>query len=544
MSAESPLLHHKPSYKSFDEFREQASDDKWNRRLDQLKGIHWSKRPSVVYVGIAAFIYTFSIVGEPVRQIILFKLACNSLIVGGDSDQCNAVDTQIMVSNYGQLQLVVSQLALMVALANFGWLSDAFGRKLFMGIIVLSVIISRIILYVEFVYSPLFNVKVFLICDTVGCCMGGVFAMMGLVGSYVADISRPDHREYLMGFIQGCLFAGEMVGPLVSNFVLDFVGEQHHVFSEIETKEFLPLKIELLTFMVLMVYIIFVLPESRFYYKEEEEEEQEEEGEYFSIDEVVQGEIQQNRDQNSQDQSQNHSKNHHNNPSLLSRLNIFKPLALFIHPPVQGDPQRKTRKTLVIYCLVISNCITVAFAVGMARIIFQYCIYKFNFTSDNVAQLMSLFASSRVLASFLLIPLLANKLLPYFNFDSFKTRIDSIGVTMVMIGLISDGLYYFGVASSETSFQVMGSVVIGSLSAMIMPTCQANLIKYYPEELISELLMAINLLNGLVCLVAPVITTSIYKIGLNNDIEYLPFMVCSIVDVFLFGLYMFIKRLG
>lgn len=532
MSAEYPLLHHKPSYKSFDEFREQASDDKWNRRLDQLNRIHWCKRPSVVYVGIAAFIYTFSIVGEPVRQIILFKLACNSLIVGGNSDQCDAVDTQIMVSNYGQLQLVVSQLALMVALANFGWLSDAFGRKIFMGIIVLSVIISRIILYMEFVYSPLFNVKVFLICDTVGCCMGGVFAMMGLVGSYVADISRPDHREYLMGFIQGCLFAGEMVGPLVSNFVLDFVGERRHVFSEIAAKEFLPLKIELMTFMVLMVYIIFVLPESRFYYKEEEEEEEEEE-ESFSIDEVVQG-------QNGQDQNQNQSQK----SSLLSKLNIFKPLALFIYPPVQGDPQRKTRKTLVIYCLVFSNCITVAFAVGMARIIFQYCIYKFNFTSDNVAQLMSLFASSRVLASFLLIPLLANKLLPYFNFDSFKTRIDSIGVTMVMIGLISDGLYYFGVASSETSTQVMGSVVIGSLSAMIMPTCQANLVKYYPDELISELLMAINLLNGLVCLVAPVITTSIYKIGLNHGLPYLPFMVCSIVDVFLFGLYMFIKRLG
>lgn len=532
---QTPLLESNTEDSGPQDGSEQEIEQTWNTKLHHLKMISWYRRPGLVFINMACFLYTLTSIGEPTRQIVRFKYACNSLIHDG---YCDSIDTQFLVSDYNQVSLIVSQICLLVAISNIGKLSDKFGRRLFINLIVCLVLISRVILLFWYQKSQLFEFKWYILCDFIASSMGGLYGIVGLANSYVADVVIPNQRSYALGYIMGSMFAGETLGPLLSKFLSNRLSqydsvsdENRHTYSELAFLELTILRLEVLIFAGLMLYTLFLLPESTILNNQ-------------TFESQLNVELEQDNHQTKQ-HSQVWNAIRILNP--IKVFNLLAPLKLLLVPKELIRPQLVSdtnRIRFLIGFLVFLNVLLSIYLSGVAQIIIQYAVYKYDWEAHRLADLMAMSSLSNVVVLYGVSPFISGIVIrKILQVRTSKLKIDNSDYILLFFGLCFNTILYLGISLSNTTLQYLTAIVVGNMGSVLQPTIQSIVLKYYPESKTAEVLMALSLNYGIGSIIAPLFAVNLFKLGLTHGLPQLVFLVCCGINmVVVIGLIV-VKRL-
>lgn len=475
----------------------------------------------LLWVNLIVLLFTLTSIGEPTRKTLRFKLACNSLQYDHGNETanwaftstnydtfvngCNSKDVQMIVSDYNQYGLVVGQLSLVFALANIGRLSNRYGRKFFMMIIVGSLVISRLVLLAVMVHYQRFMMKLFLMCDAIAMCGGGILGLLGLADTYVSAVVGEEGRSRAMGYVHGAVFAGGTLGPLLSNVIGEFLKGTDEMEIITGSEKFM-FELEIAIFLVVLGVVVTLPSEKTSTESTEEDSESE-------MSEADKG-----------------------RGAYNILISLVEPLKTLVTPD-----KRSTYSRTVLH-LVAVNTVLMMFEIVVGEISVDYAIYKFHWDTKTVSQLLITVSSARVVVLYIIFPLYSGILKRVFTGRATQP-FNHVDFVVVCTGLIFNLFLYLGLSLSTTTLSYLGSVAVGSINTVIQPTLQSVILKYYNENRVAEVLLALSMVNGVCNIFAPMIFVKLYQMGLSYGVPMLTFLVCAGVDILAVGVVIVAKIL-
>ncbi|EGV62963.1 hypothetical protein CANTEDRAFT_136365 [Yamadazyma tenuis ATCC 10573] len=514
--------------------RQSCDDDthlEWYKIHLYLQHLQWYKRPNWVFINIVVFLYTLTSIGEPTRKTIRFKLACNSLIE--DNGQCDRTKVQLLVSNFDQYSLVVSQFSSVLALATLGSLSNRYGRKPFLCLIPASIFVSRCLLLVSIVNNETFEMSTFLVCDVIASICGSQLGMLGIAKSYVTDIVHPSQRSNSLAFINGALYAGGTLGPMLSNLLSmwlapDPISHTPNTFQHLSQREVYIQMVEIGLFSVIVVFVAVIVPESRLEHNEESEEPG------LDLISPVKTLLRPIFSGNTGYQIRvllvditGHTYEVVEQVKLLRLPSDLIPVTL---------KHRSKELRLQVCVLVLINCLFML-KNSLASLLFQYGIYRYGWDSQTISFFMmtSAFIGLSVLG--VIIPFVNEYVLKRGLRLSFKDgQLDSIDKFNIYLGLFSEFAVCTLSGLSTNTTELIASYAICCYTSALVPTVFSTITKFFPPNKTNQVLSTMHIVSALFNTVAPSVFMQIYKFGLLHSIIGLPFFVLGVTCVIPFGL--------
>lgn len=537
----------------------------WIReQREQNKTLPWMKRPSVWMICLCTFLGSLATsAADPTRTGMIFKLSCNSLMEKNKTSTCSPEETQVLVSNLSLATTLSMGIITMLVSGKVGTLSDIYGRKLFVSVIIGSMILGKTILFFalhHFNTLPFYSIVTG---DLVASLGGGIITLIALTNSYISDVVEAHERIYSLGLSIASLYIGLSIGPMVGNFLLTVpkkfldkphlspeMSEMKEIYASslkvISSTEFIPLRFEIGLLAIVFIYCVFVLPESR-----------SEKARHRSrtLSRVLMSDIRQFREEGNEcdrspfDQVEQDSncKNTVLGP-FYKLLDFFRPLVLLTLPADAVNPNRRYRikkDRLAVIILVLIDCVNFGFSTAFANITVLYGLYKFNWTSIDIGHFMTVACSSRAIVLIVLSPMITHTLFhKKMQFKIFKRQFDMVDFSICFLGLSVEFfgfvLVYFA-RSSVALFVVFALQSIGSLSG---PTLNSAIIKHYPESKVGAYFGAISILKNALSLISPLIFVSFYKMSITEWHQpQLVFALFALISFIFLSMLVILKRL-
>ncbi|KAG7661973.1 uncharacterized protein J8A68_004473 [[Candida] subhashii] len=486
-----------------DHDEELNEDVLWLReQRDKNKTLHWLRRPSVLMIASIIFLLAFgSFSGESTRQIITLKLACNYL----GKDSCNREAAQVLMSNLQLGYSISISMITLVASGKVGPLSDLYGRKVFIVIIVVFFFIGRAAKFaLMYNYDSLKFVPMILteIITNFG---GGTICILALANCYISDVTEPHERIYSLGISMASVFLGVSIGPLVGNLIVSLnssaAPKDIQMAVDIPRSDFAPLKFELFIFTIVVFLTVFVLPESR-------SEKARKKSRSMSVSSSTELNLQQELEQ----------------PNWFIKftrmINFLKPLKLLTLPSEIVLPQNKHRinkdRTALII-LVLIDCMLASLAMSFGEIGILYGMYNFNWNQQDIGHFLAIGCASRATVLIVLSPIINHKIFQKgFGFKVFKKQFDMIDFSMILTGLVFESTGFIGYSMSKSSVHFFVFCVVCGFGTLISPAINSSIVKFYPESKTGELFGALALIKNLFGLVMPVLFLTMYKYSLSR----------------------------
>ncbi|CUM67659.1 uncharacterized protein PRCAT00005360001 [Priceomyces carsonii] len=518
----------------------QDEDVLWLREQRMLnKTIHWVKRPSVTMISIILFIIAFGVAsGESTRRIISYKLACNYFTRIRDDKQCDANETQVLVSNLQLAYALLSNVILMILAGKIGQMSDRYGRKPFLVLIVGCNILAKIIRYYIMANYDYLRFNLMVLTEIIGNLGGSVMVLINIVNCYVSDVTEPHERIYSLGLGVAAYFIGTSIGPLVGNFLISAPQKMANdnvlnlknaklAGSEIGSLEFIPLRLELALIMLAFVFSIFVLPESRL----------------------------QKAQKKSRSLSVSSAESIHSLGvpvskwrSYLDSANFFKPLRLLTYPDEIINPSNRWRASkdrMSVGILIVVDCLISSFMMTFVEILTLYGIYVFGWVQKDLGHLMAISCFSRAFVLMVLSPAINHVLHKVVKFKVLKHEFDMNDYVISAFSFFIETVGFLMYALAPNTKLFLSTSVLTSLGSIVGPTLTSSLIKFYPESKTGELFGAITLFKNLLLLLCPIALISAYKffVASLHHPEYIFYVGASILLGCLIGI-LILKRLA
>lgn len=468
------------------------------RQLRQAnKALQWFRRPSVLMISVVTFLLAFATSsGESTRQVIQYKLACNSLTQFGEK-QCEPVQTQILISNFQIATTISTGIFSSIAAGKIGPLSDIYGRKPFIIAIACMFAIGRTCKFAVMYKFNTFQFGLMVGSDIVASLCGGILSLVAIMNCYISDVVEVQDRIHSLGIGFSSLFLGLSTGPLVGNLLMKLNHESSLSARAIDTEidisanDYLPLKFELAVFYLVILYTIFLLPESR-------SEKARLKSRTLSVTSVAIDKTQ----------------------SWADKLNFLKPLKLLIIPQElkpRLSPAVLRKQRLAVLLLVVSECIVTSMAIAMGEVFILYGLYKFNWDSSDIGHLLAASCSSKAVALIVLSPLINHKLLQdRLGLEVMKKQYDMIDFSMAFVGMSLESILYIFLGLAPTDSVFLLCIVLTCLGSITSPTINSAIVKFYPESKFGEIFGALALLKNLSQLVGPFTFLTIYKTSLSK----------------------------
>lgn len=506
---------------NFDD-EELDEDALWLREQRHVnKSLHWLKRPSLFMIGIIAFLLSFSsITGESARQIIIFKLSCNSVMLGNGLSTCDPVDTEVLVSRFKAVTLTCISITCAITVTKVGELSDQYGRRLFIILIIVTTFFSRVLkFYFLYNYNYLkFGWLVFV--EALGSITGGLIGFITLMHCYVSDIAEVHERSYYIGVAMAFFFTGISLGPIASNIVMS-ISRNWRIRSNMSIEsadstalgsiapfEWDPLKFELVCFALLFVFSITLFPESR-------SERARSKSRSMSI----------SRASSERDLLALRSQVDSNWEAFSTKFkNLFKFLVglkiLWISQdfkPVSYSDKRFSRERIAVLILVICDCLSTAFATCMGEIIVLYGLLRLNWNASSLSYVLAISCGSRAIVLVVLAPLL-NKYLYHklLKFRVMKYHFDMLDFSNIVGPLSVEAISMIILPFLKTSGGVFALLALASLSTLASPSLNSSIIKYFPDAKTGEVFSAISLVKSILNLGFPVLMLMLYNVSISK----------------------------
>lgn len=492
------------TYAALDNDAENMDEDAaWLReQRDSNKTLHWLKRPSVILLGICIWLASASHgSGEGTRQALTFKLACNKISAG--SGTCDSTETQLLVSNLQQYYAVCLGAITMFASGKVGPLSDQYGRKAFMLAVVIGLFLGKLL---KFVVMQSFNELQFtlmVLTEVLQNIGGGIVCYVTLASCYVSDIAETHQRTYFLGINMAALFLGFSIGPLFGNALLRWgTGgtNAEDAANTITPGQFLPLKAELCLFIILMILLAFVLPESR-----SEKARQKSKSLSRSLLAVLASQEDLLASKGS---------------FVLRQLNFLRPIRLVFYPkdalPASRHRSIRAYRTAVIAIFFI-ECIMVSLVIPLGEVFILYGIWRFNWGATDIGHLLAVSSSTRAFTLIVLSPIIHHKFFEGFlKLKVHHKYMDDVDYGMIALafGIEVIGMVLLSMANSGGLFLIC--LVFTSLGTLAGPALNSTIVKFYPQLRIGEVFGAMALIKNTLGVVVPLSLLALYKFSLKT----------------------------
>lgn len=499
-------------------------DALWLREQRDLnKTLHWLKRPSLFMIGIAIFLFSFaSITGESSRQILTFKLACNSLIRDSDKGFCDPASAEVILSNLKAAYTVSTSLIALIAMTRVGQLSDQYGRKIFICLIAITILSSRIFQYFLMTHYNYLRFGWMIFLESILSLTGGLMTFVSLFNCYVADISDAHERSYYLGVGMAFFFTGISLGPIASNLVRALskilrssgpskfaLSSVEKPFNVIEDYEWDPLRFEIFCLFILIMFIIFVLPESR-------PEKSRRKSRSLSV-----SQISELRNQDRQPLSIAERLKTLPHSLSASFLAFFQPLKLLLIPkefkPANFSDSRFRRERMAVILLVALDSFLTAFAAGTGEIYILYGILKLHWNSTDIGYFLAIGCAARAIVLVCISPLVNHYLFhKWLRFKVMKTQLDMPDFVNILIAFVTECIVMatFPFIKSTGAFFVV--VCFSSLGSLATPSINSALVKYYPDAKTGALFSGLSVVKNLCVLTIPVLLLALYNMSITK----------------------------
>ncbi|KAL6452868.1 hypothetical protein SBY92_000212 [Candida maltosa Xu316] len=490
-------------------YSSQDEDIVWLReQIETNKTISFFKRPSVYTLGVVTCLFMLAFSSTiATKQIIYFKLACNSVI--DSKGYCDPVDTQLLVSSFTMYSMVGGTLVSLIPVAKVGELSDIYGRKPFFIAFFATVTLSHILLYFIFKYYDTFHFKLLLFATWIGSICGGAMMVSALIGSYISDIVESHARIYALGLGMSSIFIGQSLGPIIGNWISDLgkgvgggigkivmsgITQSSHILQS----EFLLLKFEIVVDIIICIYLVTLFPESR---NEKARQKSRANSVSSNLSDLV-AELQEQQPATWKEK-------------FNRFFNIFSPLLILTYPASmvsENNRHKISQYRFVVISLTILQCVHMMIVMTLGQILMNYGIFVFDWSTQDVGYLLTILASTKAIVLIVLLPVFQDKVLvKFFKFKILKKQLDMVDYSMMLIGYTIDLVYYLLMVVANTSPQVFALLGLFAFGTMSGPATQSSLLKFYPTSKTGVVFGANSLLHSIVAVVAPILIMNFYK---------------------------------
>lgn len=511
---------------------EDEDDQEATKWLNAMKELPWMQQPAVLKIAFALFLVGMAIsISSPLKQVIVYKLACQLLVVNTPGATCDPVQVQQLVTNYQMWESVFLPLVLIATTVQVCRLLDIYGRKFFISLFTACMLVGELIFYVVVSRTKGFPVWWMYFSTVVGLIAGGSGGISALCKAYITDITKPKTRAYLLGLVFVGISFGQLVGPLLLSFVLKHAKQRDNVAvpstnttveNAVPRLELVPLKISIVIFLSLVVYNVLFLGESRSPVSRSKSR---------SASIALALEAQRLR-----------------KFSLKEKLvSVFSPLRILFYPEefkTRDNQHRFGRDRAIV--MLLCACDSMAIVLALVEIILspQYCIYKFHW--DSVMLSYSMFANglTTTLLMVAVAPLLFKRVLPYFGYKVKDHSVDEIDTLMIVAPMFIFTICSMGQAAAPNTATYIAFSVIQQMYNLGMATLTASIVKYYPALKTGELYGAISLAQSVTTLVFPVLFSQLFSFGVGHGKPQLPFVAVSLISMTLMATGLVIRSLA
>ncbi|CAG8520668.1 16081_t:CDS:10 [Funneliformis mosseae] len=468
-------------------------------------------------------------------------LSPNSLSLNSSSEDnpCNNADIQAAASQFMMILNLCTAIPAFFTLGPIGSLSDRRGRRISLIIAITGSLINtlNIILVGYFLESlGLYFLMIGSLLD--GLC-GGFYSLSAASYAYSADCTPPTQRSVVFGWLQGAMFIGIALGPMIGGWIAEITNNLLSVFY-----------LMFIIYFMLFLFFIFILPES------------------LTPERSL---------ANTKKQASKVTGNA--GSSLINRFisfvqGIFEPLSIFFtYESQQGQENDHVDKIPVIaskrslLSLVIINTLLSIAMTGMQSIFLLYTTLVFNWSLIEQGYVMFMMGTTRVIVLFVLFPALASRFKKSFRQRKSMKNDDPVGIVDERIFIIDDGLLNkgeevqmrkelvfdvwiirlslfidafayiaFGLTTSSSVFY--GATAIASLGAASIPTLRSLQTNLVAPSKIGQLLGAIGVLDSIIRVIAPIIFNTLYSIVVKTSPNYIWYSISAsfiIACLFTFG---------
>nr|QFR37109.1 MFS transporter [Cyberlindnera americana] len=476
-------------------------DEEDNLRVLRESRLHhstlaWHSRPTVVVLCLALFVFFLSeSTGLPSFIVLFFQSICRyAFSMEPELQTCSEGRVQSVISNVQlQLNFICGALSCVVS-GKLGEISDRVGRRhMFIYVGFLNMLTRFMDIYLV---SPnvSFNKLAFVVRYITFGLSGGTIVMVSLASSYITDIVESRLRTRALGFLMGSLYSAMALGPLLGSFIVSETGNPMTALYFCASLSVL--------FLVLM---FFVLVESR-------------------------PQLLRTRSQSmhlvrkASFSSQVSGRSGVITHSAKAMIDVFAPLKLLWLPRhrVLGFKPRFN-----VMVLVVMECFLFVAAMSIGSVIVIFSTATFNLNSQQLGYFISLVGMGKTFVMYIVCPLILHLL--KLKFKSHTHAPDMIDFMMLLIGTTGELLTPILVWKSKSVYWIYAAGLCGALGALVTPTVQSTIIKYFPESKSGEVFGAISVLKNILGMIGPVMALFIY----GQTVSIYPKLIFVILGAFI-----------
>lgn len=480
----------------------------WLQKQRELNNAtHWMKRPSVVMVGIIQFCFALSNAAAGATQFTMAnKLACNSASGLVDGAQCNSEEAQKLLADYQLLKNIISGIIKVAALGKVGHLSDIYGRKNILLLIMVFFVAGQFIFFFALKQFNYLATWYLVLGESISSLGGGYLAILAVCNCYISDVVEQHERIYSIGLVSAFFYVGVTLGPIVGNFVIE-VAQKYHYESpnplKINSYEYYPSELQLTILILSLFFVILVFPESR-----PVKSRRKSRALSVSLNSLV--------------QVQNRLPSCSKGETFVGRIsrNLIHPLVILTYPSeFRGSNDKNTHRRLkvTVMVLVFSDALMVLVGITIMELFPLYGMYKFNWSATTLGNIISAACFSRVIILSVISPVLTNYFLTkVLGFKTFKDLLDLVDLSICSFGLLFEALGMLIICRATSVSEFGFALILASAGTVVSPALNSSLIKYFPESKIGEVFGGLLLLKHCGMIVGPTTFYYLYKVSLSK----------------------------
>ncbi|CAI2162721.1 3579_t:CDS:2 [Funneliformis geosporum] len=513
----------------------------------------WYKTASTYWLLPVFALYSItSGLGISSRVQFYLKTVCNDYYSGllppnslsldsSEDDPCNNAEIQAMASRFMMILNLFTASPAFFTLGPIGSLSDRKGRRISLIIGIAGSLISTLNILLVGNFLESLGLYFLVIGGFLEGLSGGFYTLAAASHAYTTDCTPPTQRSVVFGWLQGAMYIGIALGPMIGGWIVGITKNILSVFY-----------VMFVIYFMIFLFFIFILPES------------------LTAERSLANST--NYQEGLRSKGNGNEKRSWINRFVSFVHGIFEPLSIFLtsetnqrqaNDHVDKIPIIASKRSLL--SLIIINILLSIAMNGMQSIFLLYTTLVFKWSLLEQGYVLFMMGATRVFVLFVLFPTLSSKFKRSFRLKNNDDHVDNIvdneriliiedfhnkgeeiqmrkelvfEVWIIRLALLIDAFVYIAFGLTKSSFVFYGVTATASLAAVANPILRSLQTNLVAPSKIGQLLGAIGVLDSIIRVIAPIIFNTLYSILVKTSPNHIWYVVSAsfiIACLFTFG---------
>lgn len=457
------------------------------------------------------------------------------VVFGEDNPQCQIPEVQALAAKFTLYGSLIAGILAAVTSPKLGALSDRYGRRKIMAFTGIGTLMTEVITILVASLPTTFSYQWLLVGYMFDGLCGSFIAGLAISNAYAADCTEPSRRAVNFAYIQGCLFTGIAVGPIVAGYIVKATGQLITIFY-----------VALGAHLFFISFILLITPESL---TKERQLAARQKSEYVGTGEGASmtwiGSMRRISRTGTFSNSTGGGQDTWTWASIFQWISrgggLFTPLTVFW--PSGPGSSAAVRRNLVFLAAV--DTIMFGVAMGSMTIVLLYSEYMFGWGTFESSRFLSIVNTCRVCVLIVALPIITRLVRgPRSKYTPRSSGSDGLDLALIRTAITFDLLGYVGFTASQNGNMLIASGAVAAIGGLGSPTLQSALTKHVPPDRTGQLLGAVGLLHSLARVVAPTVLNLIYAATIVRGVPQTVFMCLAATFGVTFLLSWFIRPHG